>query len=286
VVPCLGGFGVARPKLCSILNTVLQRDIGAGATHWIRSQAGLPITNLHFTFRNKLGKNLRWWIYDTVAPLTTSREKLPGFKRPRQLYPRGKSPRYPLDRFGGPQRQSGRRGEEKNSWPYQDSNSDPSVVQPVSSSYTDYAIPTSNCDRISIIRNGWIYAYFIGVTYRHKSKAFQLGLLAACSKSKLTSETRNLLDVWQDSLDGIGPSQDLYLRRKTQIEKKRSDVHTCTERNSNPGPQVSSSPRQYKPRTGSPAYWRFWTLKDAHARTESKLDWVPASGFPLVMFGM
>jgi hypothetical protein len=33
---------------------------------------------------------------------------------PRPLYPRGKSPRYPLDRrLGGPQSRSGRRGEEK-----------------------------------------------------------------------------------------------------------------------------------------------------------------------------
>jgi hypothetical protein len=54
--------------------------------------------------------------------------------------PRGKEPRYPLDRrLGGPQSQCGRRGE--NSWPYLDSNSDPSVVQPVASRYTDLVIP-------------------------------------------------------------------------------------------------------------------------------------------------
>jgi hypothetical protein len=29
----------------------------------------------------------------------------------------------------------------ENSWPYQDSNSDPSVIQPVASRYTDYANP-------------------------------------------------------------------------------------------------------------------------------------------------
>jgi hypothetical protein len=35
---------------------------------------------------------------------------------PRPLYPQGKSPWYPLDRrVGGPQRRSGRGGEEKNS---------------------------------------------------------------------------------------------------------------------------------------------------------------------------
>jgi hypothetical protein len=48
-------------------------------------------------------------------------------------------PRYQLDkRLGGPQRLSGRRGE--NSWPYWDSNSDPSVVLSVVNRYTDYAI--------------------------------------------------------------------------------------------------------------------------------------------------
>jgi hypothetical protein len=61
---------------------------------------------------------------------------------PQPLYPRGKSPRYPLDRrLGGPQSQSGWRWRRENSWPYRDSNSDPSVVQPVASSCTDYAIP-------------------------------------------------------------------------------------------------------------------------------------------------
>jgi hypothetical protein len=56
------------------------------------------------------------------------------------LYPRGKSPRFPLDRrLGGPQSQSGRHGE--NAWPYRDSNSDPSFIQPVASRYTDWAIP-------------------------------------------------------------------------------------------------------------------------------------------------
>jgi hypothetical protein len=57
---------------------------------------------------------------------------------PRPLYPRGKSPQYPLDRrLGGPQSRSERRGEEK--------ILDPTGVRtptPRSSSrYIDYATP-------------------------------------------------------------------------------------------------------------------------------------------------
>jgi hypothetical protein len=53
-------------------------------------------------------------------------------------YSRGKSSQYPLDRrLGGPQSRSGICGEEKNSWPYQALNSEPLVVQPVASCYTD-----------------------------------------------------------------------------------------------------------------------------------------------------
>jgi hypothetical protein len=57
----------------------------------------------------------------------------------RPLYPRGKSPKYILDsRLGGPQNQSEQHGE--NSYPYWNSNSDPSVIQPAASRYTNCAI--------------------------------------------------------------------------------------------------------------------------------------------------
>jgi hypothetical protein len=57
--------------------------------------------------------------------------------RPGRFTP-GKSPRYPLDRrLGGPQNRSGGHGKEE-FLDYRDSNSDPSVVQPVASRYTDY----------------------------------------------------------------------------------------------------------------------------------------------------
>jgi hypothetical protein len=60
----------------------------------------------------------------------------------RPLYPRGKSPRYPLDRrFGGPQSRSGRFGEQKILDPTGTRILTPSVVQPVASRYTDYARP-------------------------------------------------------------------------------------------------------------------------------------------------
>jgi hypothetical protein len=85
---------------------------------------------------------------------------------PRPLYPRGKSPRYPLDRrLGGPQSRSGRFGEQKILDPYWDSNSDPSVVQPVTSRYTDYAIPAPvmgvHLTKITGSRSDdWIYEHF------------------------------------------------------------------------------------------------------------------------------
>jgi hypothetical protein len=55
---------------------------------------------------------------------------------PRPLYPRVKRPGTHWT--GDWVDRSGRRGE--NSWPYRDSKSDPSIVQPIASRYTDYAI--------------------------------------------------------------------------------------------------------------------------------------------------
>jgi hypothetical protein len=54
---------------------------------------------------------------------------------PRPLYPRGKSPRYPLDRrLGGPQSRSGRGGEKKHSRPLPEL--EPPIIQPVAQRYT------------------------------------------------------------------------------------------------------------------------------------------------------
>jgi hypothetical protein len=78
------------------------------------------------------------------------------------LYPQGKSPQYPLDRMlGGPKNQSGRCGE--NSWPYWHSNSTTSIVQPIASHYTDYAIPAHkyniklNVKKIQLENVDWIH---------------------------------------------------------------------------------------------------------------------------------
>jgi hypothetical protein len=60
--------------------------------------------------------------------------------RPDRFTPRNKSPVYPVYmRLSGPQNRSGRRGEEKKSCPYRDSN--PSAVQPIASRYTDSPLP-------------------------------------------------------------------------------------------------------------------------------------------------
>jgi hypothetical protein len=50
--------------------------------------------------------------------------------------------------LGGPQSRSGRRGEEKILHPTGTRNSDPSVVQPIPSRYTDYAIPAPKVEVI------------------------------------------------------------------------------------------------------------------------------------------
>jgi hypothetical protein len=70
-----------------------------------------------------LGTSWRWVVSFTPLP----------------LYPWGKSPGTLDRRLGGPQSRSGRRGEENILDPTGTRNSDPSVVQPVVSRYTDYA---------------------------------------------------------------------------------------------------------------------------------------------------
>jgi hypothetical protein len=61
--------------------------------------------------------------------------------------PREKSPRYALDRkLDGSQNRSGRRGEKKIFDPTGTRNSDPSVIQPVGSRYTDCAIRAPGSD--------------------------------------------------------------------------------------------------------------------------------------------
>jgi hypothetical protein len=73
------------------------------------------------------------WMYRSAFPYPgTSCSWVVSFM-PLPLYLRGKSPRYLLNRLGGPQSRSGR-GE--NTWLYRV----PSVVQPVASHHTDYAI--------------------------------------------------------------------------------------------------------------------------------------------------
>jgi hypothetical protein len=61
--------------------------------------------------------------------------ELSGSFTPRPLYPHGKSPWYPLDRrLHGPQSQSGRGGEEKNSQPLP--GLEPPITQPIVKGYT------------------------------------------------------------------------------------------------------------------------------------------------------
>jgi hypothetical protein len=77
----------------------------------------------------------------------------------RPLYPRGKSPQYPLYRGPEPVWMMLRK---ENSWPYRDSNSDPSVVQPVAGRYTDYAIPAQDLGGGGLIGVHVCYDYDVG----------------------------------------------------------------------------------------------------------------------------
>jgi hypothetical protein len=70
---------------------------------------------------------------------------------PRQLYPQGKNPWYPLDRrLGGPQSRSGRGGEEKNSKPLP--GLETPIIQPVAQRYTTelFQLPYTSNDKFNI----------------------------------------------------------------------------------------------------------------------------------------
>jgi hypothetical protein len=89
-----------------------------------RRRMGSGCIGPHFL---NLGSSWRWVVSFTPLP----------------LYPQGKNTRSSLNkRIAGLQSRCGRRGE--NSWPYRESNSDPSVVQPIVNRYPDYAIPGSH----------------------------------------------------------------------------------------------------------------------------------------------
>jgi hypothetical protein len=83
---------------------------------------------------------------------------------PRPLYPREKSPRYPLNtRLGGSQSRCWRRGEQNIFYPTGTRNSDPYVVQPVASRYTDY----------TIVINNWHVVYLYKVLCRRKRNTIE-----------------------------------------------------------------------------------------------------------------
>jgi hypothetical protein len=106
--------------------------------------------------------------------------------RPGRLTPR-ESHRYPLDRrVGGLQSRSGRR--EENSSAYRDSNSDPSVVQPVASGYTDYAIKAPS---VMTLAKTYVKVQFIP---SHQYEVVEVWLLHSCP--------RHYMDVWSASLPG------------------------------------------------------------------------------------
>jgi hypothetical protein len=82
-----------------------------------------------------------WCIDSYFLDLGTSWRWVVSFT-PRPLYPRGKSPWYPLNsRLGGAQNWSGRRGEEKVLDPTVTRTATPRSFSPIAGRYTDCAFP-------------------------------------------------------------------------------------------------------------------------------------------------
>jgi hypothetical protein len=80
------------------------------------------------------------------------------------LPPGGKSPWYPLDkRLGEPQSQSGQC--EENFSPYRDSNSDPSVIQPIASQYNGYGILAQRSIHLALLNSIYAEHYFMAIIY-------------------------------------------------------------------------------------------------------------------------
>jgi hypothetical protein len=110
-----------------------------------------PVMSANFIMLREMsngkGKGKGWmklgsgYIHSHFLDLDTSWRWVVSFT-PLLLYPQGKNPWHQLDRRLGWAPEpvwTTWRGE--NSWPYQDSKSNPSVIQPLASHYTDYAIP-------------------------------------------------------------------------------------------------------------------------------------------------
>jgi hypothetical protein len=85
----------------------------------------------------------------------------------------------------------------ENSWPHRDSNSEPSVVQPVASRYTDCAIPSQPSHKRTI--KGFLVSYFVSVTIyfeRNRSSSGNVHKLAMYMY-ELQRKLSKYGDVWK-----------------------------------------------------------------------------------------
>jgi hypothetical protein len=137
------------------------------------------------------------------------------------LYPQGKNPQSPLDRrLDGPQSRSGRFGE--NFWPYRDSNSDPSVLQPLASRYSNYAI-TANVSIFILNSNKFRDVWYIHrmIWIPQNSQLTTWCAEAACLHQVVLKYTTSRTDIL---LDGIRRYKQapyhMYLQQSHSTEIK------------------------------------------------------------------